>query len=291
MGKKKLATIGDKSFEDLKKINEHGAEYWSARELQPLLGYTQWRRFEDAINRAITSCKQSGNEPDNHFAGAGKMVGLGSGSQREVPEYNLSRFACYLIAQNGDPRKSEIANAQKYFAVQARRQEIADAFAADIERLEIRKQTAEEFKALSGTAREAGVNDRMFGIFHDAGYKGMYGGRGRDEIKKFKNISEKDNLLDRMGTTELAANQFRMTQTRDKLARERIHDQQTAIKKHHEVGKEVREAIKRIGGTLPENISPAEHIKNVEKRLKSAAPKLELDEKDAKGLIGPKKPE
>jgi len=180
MPDKNLISMGSKSFEDLKKINEYGAEYWSAREIQPLLGYTQWRRFEDAIKRAITSCKQSGNAPENHFAGAGKMVDLGSGSVREVFDYNLSRFACYLIAQNGDPRKPEIANAQKYFAIQARRQEISDAIAADVERLELRKQTAEEFKALSGAAREAGVHDKMFGISHDAGYKGMYGGMGRN---------------------------------------------------------------------------------------------------------------
>jgi len=286
MAKKDLVTIGNKSFEDLKKVNEHGAEYWSARELQPLLGYTQWRRFEDAVKRAIISCKQSGNIPENHFAGVGKMVGLGSGSSREVTNYHLSRFACYLIAQNGDPRKPEIANAQKYFAIQARRQEISDAIAADVERLDLRKQTAEEFKALSGAARDAGVHDRMFGFFHDAGYKGMYGGLGRDAIKNHKRIPEKENLMDRMGTTELAANQFRMTQTRDKLARERVKDQQLAIKTHESVGKEVREAIKRIGGTPPEELPPAEHIKHVEKRIKSVAPKLELDEKDAKGLTG-----
>ena len=286
MAKKDLVTIGNNSFEDLKKVNEHGAEYWSARELQPLLGYTQWRRFEDAIKRAITSCNQSGNIPENHFAGAGKMVELGSTSLREVPDYNLSRFACYLIAQNGDPRKPEIANAQKYFAIQARRQEISDAIASDVERLELRKQTAEEFKALSGAARDAGVHDKMFGIFHDAGYKGMYGGLGRDAIKKHKGIPEKENLMDRMDTTELAANQFRMTQTRDKLARERVKDQQSAIKTHESVGKEVREAIKRIGGKPPEELPPAEHIKHVEKRIKSVPPKLELEEKDAKGLIG-----
>jgi DNA-damage-inducible protein D len=286
MAKKDLVTIGNNSFEDLKKVNEHGAEYWSARELQPLLGYTQWRRFEDAIKRAITSCNQSGNIPENHFAGAGKMVELGSTSLREVPDYNLSRFACYLIAQNGDPRKPEIANAQKYFAIQARRQEISDAIAADVERLELRKETAEEFKALSGAARDAGVHDKMFGIFHDAGYKSMYGGLGRDAIKKHKGIPEKENLMDRMDTTELAANQFRMTQTRDKLARERVKDQQSAIKTHESVGKEVREAIKRIGGKPPEELPPAEHIKHVEKRIKSVPPKLELEEKDAKGLIG-----
>ena len=286
MAKKELIIIGNKSFEDLKKANEFGAEYWSAREIQPFLGYTQWRRFEDAIKRALTSCKQSGNEPSHHFAGAGKPIEGGKGSVQLVNDYHLSRFACYLISQNGDPRKPEIANAQKYFAVQARRQEISTAIAADVERLELRKQTAEEFKALSGAARDAGVHDRMFGVFHDAGYKGMYGGLGRDAIKKQKRIPEKENLMDRMDTTELAANQFRMTQTRDKLAKDKAKDQQAAIRTHENVGKEVRDAIKRIGGTLPEQLPPAEHIKQVEKRVKSAAPKLELEEKDAKGLIG-----
>jgi DNA-damage-inducible protein D len=286
MAKKDLVSIGSKSFEDLRKVNEHGAGYWSARDIQPLLGYTQWRRFEDSIKRAVTSCKQSGNEPLHHFAGVGKMIDIGKGGSREVPDYHLSRFACYLIAQNGDPRKPEIANAQKYFAVQARRQEVSDAIASDIERLELRKQTAEEFKALSGAARQSGVHDRMFGVFHDAGYKGMYGGLGRDAIKKHKKIPEKENLMDRMDTIELAANQFRMTQTRDKLARERVKDQQMAIKTHEYVGKEVREAIKRIGGTPPEELPSAEHIKLVEKRIKSVSPKLELEDKDAKGLIG-----
>ena len=283
--------MGSTSFEDRKKVNEYGAEYWSAREIQPLLGYTQWRRFEDAIKRALTSCKQSGNEPSYHFAGAGKPIEGGKGAVQLVNDYHLSRFACYLIAQNGDPRKPEIANAQKYFAVQARRQEISTAIAADLERLELRKQTAEEFKALSGAARDAGVHDRMFGVFHDAGYKGMYGGLGRDAIKKQKRIPEKENLMDRMDTTELAANQFRMTQTRDKLAKDKVKDQQAAIRTHKNVGKEVRDAIKRIGGTLPEQLPPAEHIKQVEKRIKSAAPKLELEEKDAKGLIGKSKEE
>jgi DNA-damage-inducible protein D len=291
MSDKELVSMGSQSFEDLKKINEYGAEYWSAREIQPLLGYAQWRRFDDAVKRAITSCESSGNEPTHHFANAGKPIAGGKGAVQLVNDYHLSRFACYLIAQNGDPRKPEIANAQKYFAVQTRRQEISDALAADVERLELRKHTAEEFKALSGAARKAGVNDKMFGIFHDAGYKGMYGGMGRDAIKRFKKISEKENLMDRMDTTELAANQFRMTQTRDKLARERIRDQQIAIKTHEKVGKEVRDAISRIGGIPPEKLPPAEHIKLTEKRVKNAPPKLELEEKDAKGLIGPSEEE
>lgn len=281
-----LPVTGELSFEDLKKQNEHGAEFWSARELQLVLGYKQWRRFDDAVSRAVISCNQSGNNPDYHFASAGKMIKVGKGGVREVSDFHLSRFACYLIAQNGDPRKAEIAQAQKYFAIQARRQEQSDTLAADVERLEIRKQTSEEFKALSGAAREAGVQDRMFGIFHDAGYKGLYGGIGNAAIKQRKEIPKKDNLMDRMDTTELAANQFRMTQTRDKLAQEQVNSSQQAIRTHEEVGKEVREAIKRIGGIMPENIPPAEHIRKVEKRIKDTPPLMELEEKDAKGLVG-----
>lgn len=161
MAKKDEVAIAGQSFEELKQVNEHGAEYRSARALQPSLGYSQWRRFEQAIERAIISCKESVNPPENHFAGAGKMVDLGSGSAREVEDYNLSRFACYLIAQNGDPRKPEIARAQQYFAIQARRQELSNQLAVDLERLELRKQTAEEFKALSGAAQQVGVQSRM----------------------------------------------------------------------------------------------------------------------------------
>lgn len=289
MADKQLPSIGNQSFEDMKRINNHEAEYWSARDLQPLLGYAQWRRFEDAIKRAITSCEQSGNNPDYHFADAGKMIELGKGGARELEDYHLSRFACYLIAQNGDPRKPEIAHAQQYFAIQARKQELTDQLAADQERLELRKQTSEEFKALSGAARQAGVQDKMFGVFHDAGYKGLYGGLGGEAIKKRKGIPEKEQLLDRMNATELAANQFRMTQTRDKLARDNINNQQRAIQAHEQVGKEVRAAIERIGGTLPERIPPAEHIKEVEKRIKSTVPKMELADKDAGGLLGDKK--
>jgi len=286
MPKKTEITIAGSSFEDLKQVNEHGAEYWSARTLQPMLGYSQWRRFEQAIERAITSCKESGNPPEHHFAGAGKPIAGGKGAIQIVDDYQLSRFACYLIAQNGDPRKSEIAKAQQYFAVQTRRQELSDQMAADKERLDLRKQTSEEFKALSGAAQDAGVQSKMFGVFHDAGYKGLYGGLGRETIKQRKSIPEKDNLLDRMNATELAANQFRMTQTRDKLARDGIRGQSQAIRTHENVGKEVRDAIKRIGGTLPEHIPPAEHIKAVEKRIKTATPKLTLDEREAGGLLG-----
>ncbi len=184
------------------------------------------------------------------------MVPLGSGSQREVPDFHLSRFACYLIAQNGDPRKPEIAFAQKYFAIQTRRQELSDEYQQDLERLELRKQTSEEFKALSGAAQDAGVQSAMFGVFHDAGYRGLYGGIGSAQIKARKRLPQDENLLDRMDTTELAANQFRMTQTREKLKRENIQGQQKAIQTHEQVGKEVRQAIARIGGRPSVNLWP-----------------------------------
>jgi DNA-damage-inducible protein D len=258
----------------------------SARDLQPCLGYSQWRRFESAIKKATESCKQSGNDPQNHFASTGKMVGIGSGTDRELDDYHLSRFACYLIAQNGDPRKLEIAEAQKYFAIQTRRQEISDQMAADLERIETRHQASVEFKALSSAARDAGVQDKMFGIFHDAGYKGLYGGLGADAIKARKGIAPKEQLMDRMDTTELAANLFRMTQTRDKLKNERIRNQRDAMETHEMVGKKVRSTIEEIGGTLPEHIPPAESIKKVQKRLKTARPRVTLDPKDTLGTAG-----
>jgi DNA-damage-inducible protein D len=215
------------------------------------------------------------------------MVGIGSGTNRELDDYHLSRFACYLIAQNGDPRKPEIAQAQKYFAIQTRRQEISDQMAADLERIETRHQASVEFKALSGAAREAGVQDKMFGLFHDAGYKGLYGGLGVDTIKARKGILPKEQLMDRMDTTELAANLFRMTQTRDKLKNERIKNQRDAMETHEMVGKKVRSVIEEIGGTLPENIPAAEPIKKVKKRVKSTPSRLALDPKDAVGIANP----
>jgi DNA-damage-inducible protein D len=277
---------GPKSFEGLKRTNEHGAEFWSARDLQDLLGYTQWRRFADAIARAMASCETSGNKVDYHFAGAGNMIEIGKGGYREVDDFHLSRFACYLIAQNGDPRKPAIAAAQQYFAIQTRRQELSDQLAADMERLELRKQAGEDFKALSGAAKQAGVQDKMFGVFHDAGYKGLYGGKGVAAIRATKGIGDKENLMDRMNATELAANQFRMTQTREKLARDRVRDQGRAIQTHEDVGREVRKAIQSIGGTPPERIPADEPIKQVEKRVKAATPKLALEDRDAGGLLG-----
>jgi DNA-damage-inducible protein D len=282
MGNNESLSKASISFESLKKINHHDVEYWSARELQTLLGYSLWRNFENAIEKAILSCRQSGNRSEYHFVGADKPIPGGKGSFQIVDDYHLSRFACYLIAQNGDPRKPEIAHAQKYFAIQTRKQELSDAATADLERLEWRKQASEGFKALSGAARDAGVQDVMFGRFHDAGYKGLYGGLGVDAIKARKGIAPREQLMDRMGTTELAANQFRMTQTREKLKRENIRKGRDAIQTHEEVGQEVRAAIAKIGGTPPENIPPAEHINNVKKRVKNIKSPLMIGLADRK---------
>ncbi len=286
-----MSIIGSKSFEELKQINEHKAEYWSARDLYAVLGYKQWRGFLNAIQKAMVSCDESSNKKEYHFADVRKPITGGKGAVQMTEDYHLSRFACYLIAQNGDPRKPEIAKAQQYFAIQTRRQELSEQFIsqeerADRERLELRNQVKHEFKALSGAARQSGVQNNMFGVFHDAGYKGLYGGLGKKEIKNHKNIPEKDDLMDRMNATELAANQFRMTQTRDKLLRENINSQGKAIVTHEQVGREVRAAIMRIGGDLPEHIPPTEHIKQVEKRIKTNKPALALENKHASGLLG-----
>ncbi len=272
------------SFEALKKQNQHGVEYWSARELQACLGYTEWRKFKNAIKKAIESCEQSGNDPSHHLVGAAKQIQFGKCATQVFDDYHLSRFACYLIAQNGDPRKPEIAQAQKYFAIQTRRQEISDQMAADLERLEARQQASVEFKALSGAAKKAGVQNAMFGISHDAGYKGLYGGLGVDAIKARKGIAPKEQLMDRMDTTELAANLFRITQTKDKLKKKKIMNQRDAIETHEAVGKRVRAAIEEIGGTMPEEIQPAEPIKAVERRLKTTPTRVTVDPEDTLGI-------
>jgi DNA-damage-inducible protein D len=276
-----ISVTSNQSFESLKKNNQHGKEYWSARDLQSCLGYSNWRDFKNALKKAIQSCEQSGNSPTHHFADARKPILGGKGSSQMVEDYHLSRAACYLIAQNGDPRKPEIAQAQQYFVIQTHRQEISDQTTSDRQRLETREQTKIEFKALSGAARDAGVQNSMFGVFHDAGYKGLYGGLGVDAIKIKKGISPQEQIMDRMDSTELAANLFRMTQTKEKLKNKKIASQKEAINTHEDVGREVRTAIARIGGTLPENIPPAEPIKAVEKRIKTKKSVLMLDPKDS----------
>jgi DNA-damage-inducible protein D len=258
-----------KNFEGIKKIDENGVEYWEARELMPLLEYTEWRNFKKVIEKAMQSCKKARQSVKNHFGDVNKMVELGSGSKRKVEDIKLSRYACYLIAQNGDPSKEPIASAQTYFAIQTRRQEIYQQLDEDTKRLFIRAEVTKQNKKLFSTAKKAGVNN--FGKFNNMGYLGLYG-MSLPKIKKRKGIG-KDDVLDRAGATELAANLFRITQTDDKIVKDKIKGEGRASMTHYSVGHKVRKTIEQIGGEMPENLLPEKHIgklknKNI-KRLKS----------------------
>lgn len=264
MTNQSLISSPHKNFEEIKKIDENGVEYWEARELMSLLGYRNWRDFHNTIQKAQIACSKSEQETKNHFEGTLKMVTLGSGSKRDVQDYKLSRYACYLIAQNGDPSKQEIANAQTYFAIQTRRQEVFQQFSASDKRLFIRGEVTAENKKLFSTAKRAGVT--KFGSFNDAGYRGLYG-MPLSEIEAKKGI-KKGELLDRAGTTELAANLFRITQTDEKILKDNIKGDYQTSRAHFMVGGKVRQTIKDIGGTTPENLLPEKHIKELESEKK-----------------------
>jgi len=254
-----MATEGAQKpdFEAIRQLGPAGIEHWYARELAPLLGYDTWQRFESAIKRAQIACAQIGQIVGDHFSGAAKMVKLGSGAKRQVKDFILSRFACYLIAQNGDPRKPEIAQAQAYFATSTRENELRLLYEDQQRRLALRERIGENNQNLALAAYNAGVLPRNFGMFEQAGYQGLYGGLGIEALKAHKGIEPKENILDRMGSSELAANDFRVTQTRDKLHREQVIGQGKAVQTHQHVGQTVRRAIEEIGGTMPENL-PAE---------------------------------
>ncbi|GAC1636982.1 MAG: DNA damage-inducible protein D [Ktedonobacteraceae bacterium] len=207
-------------FDSIKQVSPYGAEFWSARDLAPLLGYDKWQRFEDVLKRARIACEQVGQKVDDHFTASGKMISTGKGANREIQDYLLSRFACYLVAQNGDPRKSEIAAAQAYFAISTRQNELTQLYADQQERLRLREQVAENNKALASAAYASGVLSKNFGTFQNAGYKGLYGGLDVANIKEHKGIKQREDLLDRAGRAELAANDFRITQAEEQLRRE-----------------------------------------------------------------------
>lgn len=257
-----------KNFENIKKINKQGVEYWEARELMPLLGYNRWENFQNVINRAKNACINSNQEVNYHFLDATKMIKIAKNTAKEavrkVEDYHLSRYACYLIAQNGDPRKSQIATAQTYFAVQTRRQELSQELIEDKKRLYIRQEVKKHNVKLFDTAKQAGVNN--FGKFNNYGYLGLYG-LVADDIKKKKGIG-KDDILDRAGSTELAANLFRITQTDDQIKNKNIQGEENANTTHYAIGREVRNTIEKIGGTMPENLKPEKHIKEIEKKEK-----------------------
>ena len=265
-----LVKYSEQTFESIKHINEYGEEYWLARELQPVLEYAQWRRFSDAIERAKLACKNSGFTVEDHFADVGKMVDIGSGAERQIDDVMLSRYACYLIVMNGDPRKEVIAIGQSYFAVKTRQQELIDNYeqmSEDQKRLAIRNEMIAHNKSLAEAAQMAGVVDpRDHAIFQNKGYQGLYGGLGAKEIHARKGLKKSQKILDHMGSTELAANLFRATQTDEKLRRENIQGKQAAYDTHYQVGKKVRQTIKELGGTMPEDLpTPQKSIAQIER--------------------------
>lgn len=265
-----LVKYSEQTFESIKHVNEYGEEYWLARELQLVLEYAQWRRFSDAIERAKLACKNSGFAVEDHFANVGKMVDIGSGAERQIDDVMLSRYACYLIVMNGDPRKEVIAIGQSYFAVKTRQQELIDNYeqmSEDQKRLAIRNEMIAHNKSLAEAAQMAGIADqREYAIFQNKGYQGLYGGLGAKEIHARKGLKKSQKILDHMGSTELAANLFRATQTDEKLRRENIQGKQAAYDTHYQVGKKVRQTIQELGGTMPEDLpTPQKSIAQIER--------------------------
>lgn len=268
-----LTKYSEQTFESIKHYNENGQEYWLARELQSVLEYTQWRRFFDTIERAKLACANSGYDVDDHFADVGKMVEIGSGAQREVDDVMLSRYACYLIVMNGDPRKEVIAVGQTYFAVKTQQQELIDHYdelTEDQKRIAIRREMKSHNKSLAEAAHNAGVIDtRDYAIFQNKGYQGLYGGLTAKDIHARKGLKKGEQILDHMGSTELAANLFRATQTDEKLRRENIQGREKAYETHYEVGKTVRKTIQELGGTMPEDLpTPEKSVKQLESEQK-----------------------
>ena len=262
-----LLEITQQDFESIKHIDENGVEFWYARELMKVLNYSKWGNFIKVIDKAIKACKNSKMVIEDHFADVGKMVPIGSTAEREQKDYKLTRYACYLIAQNGDSRKKAIALAQTYFAVQTRKQEISrqeyEELSEDEKRLYTRKNVKDKNKFLFNTAKNAGVKN--YGKFNNYGYKGLYNGETAKDIAHRKGIQEKEDILDYMSSTELAANLFRITQTDEVLKNKKINNENDAFKTHHNVGKEVRQTIKRIGGTMPEDLpTPKKSTKQIE---------------------------
>ena len=277
-----------KRFEDIKHIREDGSEYWSARELGPVLEYSKWENFHNVIKRAMISCENAGRSILDQFPEVRNLVEGGVAPRNKI-DYELTRYACYLIVQNGDPRKEVIALGQTYFAIQTYRQEVADHFNQldeDRRRLVVRGDIKQWNQLLAETAHDAGViTNEEFAIFQNAGYIGLYGGLDVEDIHAKKELEVGQKILDYMGSTELIANLFRISQTEEKLRKDKVHGAEAATSVHYNVGKEVRSAIEKIGGTMPEDLpTPQKRIQQIEKeqmaRLKAKAKKgnIMLDE-------------
>ena len=278
MTKKEITTYSQQTFENIKHIDENGTEFWYARELQKALEYTEYGKFLPVIEKAIEACRKTGFDEGNHFAHVSEMVRIGSGAERKMDSYKLSRYACYLIVMNGDPRKEVIALGQTYFAVKTRQKEISDEVAQlseDEKRLAIRDEVTIRNKFLASSAKAAGVETPVdYAIFQNRGYQGLYNGLEMKDIHKRKGLKKNEQILDHMGATELAANLFRITQTDDKLRRENIKGKELANETHFAVGKKVRQTIAELGGTMPENLpTPKISAKKLKQERKKAIAK------------------
>ena len=264
----KLENKNNKTFEDIKNIDENGIEFWYARALMSILQYANWQNFEKIIEKAKIACKNSSINVLDHFIDVDKMVQIGSGAERKQKDYKLTRYACYLIAQNGDSRKKVIALAQTYFAVQTRKQEISEkeysSLTEDEKRFYQRDLTRKGNYSLNQTAKKSGVKN--FDKFHNAGYKGLYNGETADDIAKRKGLRYREDILDNMGSDELIANLFRISQTEQKLRKDNVKTEKEANETHYTIGKNIREVIAKNGGTMPEDLpTPKKSLKQLEK--------------------------
>ena len=256
-------------FEHIRRINDTGNEYWSSRDFGQVLGYTDYRNFEQVIQRARMACFNSGQRIEDHFVDVTDMVSIGSGAMREVKTVLMSRYACYLVIQNADPSKEIVALGQTYFAVQTRRQEISDQAVEDSRRLLLRDEMKVHNMRLAETAKRAGVITPIdYAIFQNHGYMGLYGGMTAQGVHSRKKLKKGAQILDHMGSTELAANLFRATQTEEKIRREKIMGKAQANQTHRDVGAKVRQTIRELGGTMPENLPSAENIKQIQSKQK-----------------------
>lgn len=256
-------------FETIRRTNPAGNEFWSSRDFAKVLGYADYRNFQSVIESARTACFNSGQRVEDHFVEVTDMVEIGSGAQRSVKTVMMSRYACYLVIQNADPAKEIVSHGQTYFAVQTRRQELSDAEIEEQRRLSIRSELRKHNSQLADAAKDAGVVEpRDYAIFQNHGYIGLYGGLGAQDIHRRKGLKQGEQILDHMGSTELAANLFRATQAEEKLRRERIIGKDKANTAHREVGAKVRQTIQELGGTMPEELPTAESIKKLESKTR-----------------------
>ncbi len=256
-------------FETIRRTNPAGNEFWSSRDFARVLGYVNYRHFLGVIEKARTACFNSGQRLEDHFVDITEMVGIGSGAQRPLKTVMMSRYACYLVIQNADPAKEIVAVGQTYFAVQTRRQELGDQEIEEQRRLTIRSELRRHNSQLADAAKDAGViAPKDYAIFQNHGYLGLYAGLGAQDIHARKRLKKGQQILDHMGSTELAANLFRATQTEEKLRREKITGKDKANRTHREVGAKVRQTIKELGGTMPEDLPAAESIKQLEAKAK-----------------------